>query len=100
MFNAAQQQQAQEQSTLDKAYQDYLTRQQYPLSAVGALSTAVKNIGGVQQPNINVPVTQPDAISRVLAAFQAMQAGLSDDATQSLLGTIFNNGTNPFATGG
>ena len=99
MFNAAQQQQAQEQSTLDKAYQDYLTRQQYPLSAVGALSTAVKNIGGVQQPNINVPVAQPDDISRVLAAIQAMQAGLSDDATQALLGTIFNNGTNPFATG-
>lgn len=100
MFNAAQQQQAQEQSTLDKAYQDYLTRQQYPLSAVGALSTAVKNIGGVQQPNINVPGAQPDDISRVLAAIQAMQAGLSDDATRSLLGVIFKNGTNPFATGG
>lgn len=100
MLTAAQQQQAQQQQTLDKAYQDYLTRQQYPLTAVGALSTAAKNIGGVQQPNINVPVAETDNISRVLAAIQAMQAGLSDSATQSLLNSIFSGGTNPFSTGG
>lgn len=88
MMTAAQAQQAQEQSTLDKAYQDYLTRQQFPLTAVGALSTATKNIGSTIQPNKVEPVSQPDDISRVLAAIQAMQAGLTDTTTQSLLNTL------------
>lgn len=89
MLTAAQAQQQQEQQTLDKAYQDYLTRQQYPLTAMGALGQAAGNIGKVQNPNVNVPVAQPDDVSRVLAAIQAMQAGLTDSATQSLLNTIF-----------
>lgn len=98
MFTASQAQQAQEQATLDKSYQDYLTRQQYPLTAAGALSQAAGNIGKVQQPNVNVPVSQPDNVSRVLAAIQAMQAGLTDSATQSLLNTIFGD-SSPFSTG-
>jgi len=91
MMTAAQQQQAQQQATLDKSYQDYLTRQQYPLTALGALGTAAKNIGSIQQPNINVPVAQPDDVSKVLAAIQAMNAGLSDSSTQTLLNTIFGS---------
>lgn len=96
-MTAAQQQQAQEQSTLDKAYQDYLTRQQYPLTAATALTGAAQKVGSIQQPNINVPVTQPDNVSRVLAAIQAMNAGLSDSSTQALLGQIF--GSDIFSSG-
>lgn len=91
MLTAANAQQQQQQQTLDKNYQDYLTRQQYPLNAVGALSTAAKNVGSIQQPNINVPVAQPDNVSKVLAAVQAMQAGLSDSSTQKLLNQIFGS---------
>lgn len=90
MLTAANAQQAQLQQGLDKSYQDYLTRQQYPLSALTAISQATKNIGGTQEPNVNIPVSQPDDISRVLAAVQAMQAGLSDSATQTLLNKLFN----------
>ena len=97
MMTTAQAQQAQEQATLDKAYQDYLTRQQYPLTAAGALSTAAKNVGTIQNPNVNVPVAQPDTVSRVLAAIQAMQGGLTDSATQSLLNQLF--GSDIFNTG-
>lgn len=91
MLTAASQQQAQEQATLDKAYQDYLTRQQFPLTAMGALGQATSNIGKVQNPNVNVPVAQPDTVSRVLAAIQAMQGGLNDSATQSLLNQLFGS---------
>ena len=91
MMTAAQAQQAQEQATLDKAYQDYLTRQQFPLTAVGALSQAAGNVGKIQNPNVNVPVAQPDTVSRVLAAIQAMQGGLTDSATQSLLNQLFGS---------
>ena len=97
MMTAAQAQQAQEQATLDKAYQDYLTRQQFPLTAVGALSTAAKNVGTIQNPNVSVPVAQPDDVSRVLAGIQAMQGGLTDSATQLLLKQLFK--TDIFNTG-
>lgn len=96
-LTAAQAQQAQEQATLDKAYQDYLTRQQFPLTAVGALSQAAGNVGKIQNPNVNVPVAQPDTVSRVLAAIQAMQGGLTDSATQALLNQLFK--TDIFNTG-
>lgn len=96
MMTAAQAQQQQEQQQLDKSYQDYLTRQQYPLSALTSISGAAKNIGGIQSPNINTPVAQPDIVSKIMLAMQAMQNGLSDPAIQSILDqlelTNFNQG--------
>lgn len=97
MLTAANAQQQQEQQTLDKAYQDYLTRQQFPITFMGALGQAAGNVGKIQNPNVNVPVAQPDTVSKVLAAIQAMQGGLTDSATQSLLNQLF--GSDIFSSG-
>jgi hypothetical protein len=97
MFTAANAQQQQEQQTLDKAYQDYLTRQQFPITFMGGLGSAASNVGKIQAPNVNTPVAQPDTVSRILAAMQAMQSGLSDPAIQSILGELGLSSFNPGA---
>jgi len=85
---AAQAQQQQEQSTLDKNYQDYLTRQQFPLSALQAIGSATSNIGRTENPNVNTPTVQPDAVSRALASLQLLQSGLNSTDIQSLMSSM------------
>lgn len=88
-MTAATNKQQLEQSTLDKSYQDWMTKQQFPLTGLTALSGAMGNMAKGVQPNISTPVSQPDDVSRVLAAVQAMSSGLNDASVQSMLAKLF-----------
>jgi hypothetical protein len=77
-----------QQTTLDKGYQDWLQQQQFPISGLNSISSAIGNISRGVQPNISTPVAQPDNVSKVLAALQAMQSGLNDSSIQALLGDL------------
>jgi len=91
MTGATNQQQLQ-QTSLDKNYQDWITQQQFPISGLSAVSTAMGNMSKGVQPNQSTPVTQPDDVSRVLAAIQAVSSGLNDSSIQSVLGYLFPDG--------
>lgn len=88
-MTAATNQQQLLQAGLDKNYQDWITQQQFPTGALSAVSTAIGNMSKGVQPNVSTPVTQPDTVSRVLAAIQAMSSGLNDASIQSLLSQLF-----------
>ena len=88
-MTAATNQQQLLQAGLDKNYQDWITQQQFPTGALSAVSTAIGNMSKGVQPNVSTPVTQPDTVSRVLAAIQAMSSGLNDTSIQSLLSQLF-----------
>ena len=84
-------QQQQQQQALDKNYQDWLTQQNFPITGLSAASTAIGNMAKGVTPNIRTPVAQPDTVSRVLAAVQAMSSGLNDTSIQSMLDKLFPN---------
>lgn len=88
MLTAANAQQQQEQQILDRAYQDYLKRQEFPLNFMGGLSTAASNIGRMQEPNVNVPVAQPDNLAQIIAALKGVNQGLSDPNLQALIDSL------------
>lgn len=92
-MTAGQTQQQMEQARLDKNYQDWLTQQQYPLTAMGAMGSFIGDAAKGVQPNTFTPMQQPDDITRMLAALQAMNSGLNATSIQNLLGTIGLTGT-------
>ncbi len=87
-----------QQATLDKAYQDWLTQQQFPTQQLGALGQYVGNAAKGTQPNVNQAVSSQaaptDDVTKILAAIQAASSGLSDASIQGILtelglGTLF-----------
>lgn len=88
MLTAAQAQQKQQQEALTANYQDWLTQQQFPLSALNAVGTALGNMSKGVTPNINIPVAEPNDMDKILVALSAVQGGLSDDAIQGLLSNL------------
>lgn len=97
-MTAATNQQQLQQQTLDKSYQDWLTKQQFPISGLTALGSAMGNMAKGVNPNISVPVSQPDDVSRVLAAIQAASQGLNDTSVQNILSYLFPNGDLTFGS--
>lgn len=85
---AAQNKQQLEQQALDRNYQDWLAQQQYPLTALGALSSGVGNISRGVQPNISGGVTQPDSLSQAIAGLSGLNTVLSNPGTQNVINTV------------
>lgn len=95
-LTAATQQQQQLQTGLTTGYEDWLKQQQYPLTTLGALGSAVGAMSAGTKPNVAMPVTQPDDVTRILAAVQAASQGMSDQSVQSILDYLFPSGTFSF----
>ena len=93
---AAQAKQQLQQTSLDKAYEDWLTQQKFPLSGLGALSGAVGSMAAGTKPNVLNPISRPDDVSRVLAAIQAASSGLSDSSVQNVIDYLFGNSSGGF----
>lgn len=92
MLTAAQGGQTLQQQTLDAQYQDWLKQQQFPISGLSALSSSIGTMAGGTKPNVSSPVTQPDDVSKVLAAIQAASSGLGDQSIQSIISYLFPDG--------
>lgn len=92
-LTAATQEQQQQQTGLTTNYEDWLKQQQFPLTTLGALSSGVGAQSAGTKPNVSVPVTQPDDVTRILAAVQAASQGMSDQSVQSILDYLFPSGT-------
>lgn len=90
MTAAANAQQQQQQQGLTTSYQDWLTRQQFPISALGGLGQAAGNIGRIEQPNVNTPNAKTDDITKYLALAQLLQGGLNDSNITGFLGSLFS----------
>ena len=88
---AAQAKQQLQQTSLDMAYEDWITQQKFPLSGLGALSGAVGSMAAGTKPNVLNPISQPDDVSRVLAAIQAASSGLSDSSVQNVIDYLFGD---------
>lgn len=93
MLTAATQQQQQQQQELTTGYEDWLKQQQFPLTTLGALGSAVGAMSAGTRPNVSIPISQPDDVTKILAAIQAAQSGLSDTSVQSVLNYLFGEGT-------
>lgn len=92
MLAAATQQQQQQQTALTTNYEDWLKQQQFPLSSLSTLGSAVGAMSAGTRPNVSIPVSQPDDVTKILAAIQAAQGGLSDTSVQSVLNYLFGEG--------
>lgn len=92
MLAAATQQQQQQQTGLTTAYEDWLKQQQFPLTTMGALGSAVGAMSAGTRPNVSIPIAQPDDVTKILAAVQAASSGLSDASVQSVLDYLFGQG--------
>lgn len=92
MLAAATQQQQQQQTGLTTAYEDWLKQQQFPLTTMGALGSAVGAMSAGTRPNVSIPISQPDDVTKILAAVQAASSGLSDASVQSVLDYLFGQG--------
>lgn len=95
-LTAATQEQQQLQTGLTTNYEDWLKQQQFPISTLGALGSSVGAMSAGTKPNVAVPVTQPDDVTRILAAVQAASQGMSDTSVQSILDYLFPEGTFSF----
>ena len=93
MLAAATQQQQQQQQGLTTSYEDWLKQQQFPLTALSTLGSAVGAMSAGTRPNVSIPVAQPDDVTKILAAIQAASSGLSDASVQSVLNYLFGEGT-------
>lgn len=93
MLAAATQQQQQQQQGLTTSYEDWLKQQQFPLTTLSTLGSAVGAMSAGTRPNVSIPVAQPDDVTRILAAIQAASSGLSDASVQSVLNYLFGEGT-------
>ena len=99
MLTAAQGGQQLQQNSLDKAYQDWMQQQQFPLTTLSGTSGSIANMSKGVLPNISAPVSQPDDVTRALGALSILQSGLDDPTIQSLLGGIFNTSSTTDTTG-
>lgn len=84
-MTAAQAQQQLQQQTLDKAYQDYLTQQKFPLEAANTITGGLGNLAKAVQPNVYSPKPEPTDVDKILSVISAAQAGLNDTSIQGIL---------------
>jgi len=86
LMTTGQNQQQYQQQALDRNYQDWMTRQQYPTQMMGALGQFVGNASRGVPPNQYQVSAQPDDLTKALAALQGVSTGVNDPAIRKLLG--------------
>ena len=86
LITTGQNQQQYQQQALDRNYQDWMTRQQYPTQMMGALGQFVGNTSRGVSPNVYPVTGQPDDLTKALAALQGVSTGVNDLAIRKLLG--------------
>lgn len=97
-MTAAQAQQKVLQDQLTTNYQDWQAQQQFPLTNLGGLSSAISGMSQGVKPNVFTPTQQPDDVSRVLAVINAMGSGLNDTTIKSITDYLFGAGSNLFSS--
>lgn len=86
------------QAALDAQYQDWMKRQQFPLTALGGLGQFAGQAAAGQPKTVFSEQAKPDDLTRALSAMSILQSGLGSgevlgaDTISGLLGSVYDAG--------